>query len=126
MTKRAAVACSVNMGNLLVGACGSPPKKVVGCWDNVTCKACLSVWGDRDPQCPCLGCQVTRTVKGKKPIELDEVGVVGSMVRRVIALMESCWYELELVEGVDHPSRTVLRFDAGLHGTVITYEDVEK
>ena len=121
-------ACSINVDNLLVGACGSIPKKVVGCWDNVTCKACLSVWGERDPCCPCIACQVTRTIQPNSigPIDLDEVGVEGSVVRRIISLMQRLGIELTLVEGVDHPSKTVLHFDAGMHETVITYEDFEK
>ena len=118
--------CAINVGDYLVGACGSPPKKVAGCWDNVTCKACLSVWASSGPHCPCTACQVTRRIKGKKPINLDEVGVEGSMVRRVIKVMEDCGIELTLVEGADHPSKTVLHFDAGHHDTVITYEDFEK
>ncbi len=127
MSKKKAIACSINMGNLLVGACGASPKKVVGCWENVTCPACLSVWGDRKIDCPCVACQVTRSCVGAElPLNLDEVGVEGSGIRRLISLMLEIGFTLDRVEGVDHPSKTTLYFDAGMHDTVIVWEDREK
>lgn len=84
--------------------------------ERVTCGLCLRALKRRGQA----------KLRGGRVIELEEIGVEGSVNRRLLGLMQGLGIELIDVEDLDHPSRRSLLFDAGDYLTRLTIEDLEK